>query len=84
MGLSFCFTQIVVYYCSTYYMGPGEELGTCTQGAPVFPGSSRLGMNLKLQGGWCKTEPPAHRDLETTVTDVMTQGNSSRNMTSIF
>jgi hypothetical protein len=38
--------------------GTREEPGTLTQGAPVFPGSSRLGMNPKLQGGWCKTQPP--------------------------
>ena len=36
--------------------------GTSTQGAPVFPASSRLGIEPKtpaLQGGWRKTEPPA-------------------------
>ncbi len=38
--------------------GTREEPGTFTQGAPVFPGSSRLGIEPKLQGGWCKTQPP--------------------------
>jgi len=40
---------VCVYYCSTYYKavregggGTREDPGTLTQGAPVFPGSSRL------------------------------------------
>jgi hypothetical protein len=39
-------------------LGHVEEPGTLTQGAPVFPGSSRLRIEPKLKGGWCKTEPP--------------------------
>ena len=37
--------------------GTREDPGTLKQGAPVFPGSSRLGIEPK-QGGWCKTQPP--------------------------
>ena len=36
--------------------GTREEPGTLTQGAPVFPGSSRLGIEPKTPGGWCKTQ----------------------------
>ena len=45
-----------------FAMGEGIVEDVCyeTQGASVFPGSSRLGIEPKLQGGWCKTEPPAH------------------------
>jgi hypothetical protein len=39
-----------------------EEPGTLTQGAPVFPGWLLVPLvwesNPKLQGGWCKTQPP--------------------------
>jgi hypothetical protein len=42
-------------------LGPVEEPGTLSQGAPVFPGSFRLGIEPKTLGGWCKTEPPAHQ-----------------------
>jgi hypothetical protein len=31
-------------------VGPVEEPGTLTQGAPVFPGSSRLGIEPKTPG----------------------------------
>ena len=33
--------------------GTGEEPGTLTQGAPVFPGSSRLGIEPKTPGCVC-------------------------------
>ena len=33
-----------------------EEPGTLTQGAPVFPGSSRLGIEPKTQG-WLVQDP---------------------------
>ena len=41
--------------------GTREEPGTLTQGVALF--SSRLGIEPKTPplGGWCKTQPPAHR-----------------------
>ena len=53
-----------VYYCRTYYKavrgggrsGTREEPGTLTQGAPVFPGSSRLGIEPKTPG-WLVQDP---------------------------
>jgi hypothetical protein len=54
---------------SRWTLGPVEEPCTLTQGAPVFPGSSRLGIEPKTLpatlAGWLvplKTEPPAHRE----------------------
>ena len=46
----------VFYYCRTYYNGTREEPGTLTQGAPVFPGSSRLGIEPKTPG-WLVQDP---------------------------
>jgi hypothetical protein len=37
-------------------VGTREELGTLTQGAPVFPGSSRLGIEPKTPG-WLVQDP---------------------------
>ena len=59
--------RIVFYYCRTYYKavrvggeesggGTREEPGTLTQGAPVFPGSSRLGIEPKTPG-WLEQDP---------------------------
>ena len=63
--MSVCFITVVrvcVYYCRTYYKavrgggggecGTREEPGTLTQGAPVFPSSSRLGIEPKTLSGW--------------------------------
>jgi len=54
---------VCVYYCRTYYKavrgggdGTLEEPGTITQGAPVFPGSSRLGIEPKTPG-WLVQDP---------------------------
>ena len=51
---------VCVYYCRTYYKavrgGTREEPGTLTQGAPVFPGSSRLGIEPKTPG-WLVQDP---------------------------
>jgi hypothetical protein len=47
--------------------GPGlsgtrEEPGTLTQGGALFSLISLVWeSNPKLQGGWCKTQPPANR-----------------------
>ena len=58
----------VLYDCRTYYKavrvggggewrtGTREEPGTLTQGAPVFPGSSRLGIEPKTPG-WLVQDP---------------------------
>ena len=57
----------VFYYFRTYYKavrvggeesggGTREEPGTLTQGAPVFPGSSRLGIEPKTPG-WLVQDP---------------------------
>jgi len=57
----------VFYYCRTYYkavrVGTREEPGTLTQGAPVFPGSSRLGIEPKTPGWLVQAQPPAHRGI---------------------
>jgi hypothetical protein len=55
-----------VYYCSTYHkvvrVGTREEPGTFTQGGALFSLVPLVWeSNPKLQGGWCKTQPPAHR-----------------------
>ncbi len=43
----------------TCAIGTREEPGTLTQGAPVFPLVPLVWeSNPKLQGGWCKTQPP--------------------------
>jgi hypothetical protein len=54
---------VCVYYCRTYYKavcgggsGTREEPGTLTLGAPVFPGSSRLGIEPKTPG-WLVQDP---------------------------
>ena len=51
---------VCVYYCRTYdkavRCGTREEPGTSTQGAPVFPGSSRLGIEPKTPG-WLVQDP---------------------------
>jgi hypothetical protein len=47
-------TSVCVYYCSTY--GTREEPGTLIQGAPVFPGSSRWGIEPKTPG-WLVQDP---------------------------
>ncbi len=51
-------TCVCVYYCRTFYkaVGTREEPGTSTQGAPVFPGSSRLGIEPKTPG-WLVQDP---------------------------
>jgi hypothetical protein len=53
----------VFYYCRTYYKAvrvggecTREEPGTLTQGAPVFPGSSRLGIEPKTPE-WLVQDP---------------------------
>ena len=43
--------------------GTREEPGTLTQGAPVFPGSSRLGIEPKTPGWLVQAQPPAHRGI---------------------
>ncbi len=48
------FRCVCVYYCRTF--GTREEPGTLTQGAPVFPGSSRLGIEPKTPG-WLVQDP---------------------------
>jgi hypothetical protein len=58
----------VFYYCRTYYKavrvgGTREEPGTLIQGAPVFPGSSRLGIEPKTPGWLVQAQPPAHRGI---------------------
>ena len=49
---------------TTVGAGPGEKPGTLTQGGALF---SLVPLawesNPKLQGGWCKTQPPAHRGI---------------------
>ena len=63
--------NFVVHYCSTYYKvvcvggGTRKEPGTITQGSRVRLFSLVALVwesNPKLQGGWFKTEPPAHPD----------------------
>jgi hypothetical protein len=44
-------------------VGTLEEPGTLTQGAPVFPGSSRLGIEPKTPGWLVQAQPPAHRGI---------------------
>jgi hypothetical protein len=44
---------------SAHHAGTREEPGTLTQGAPVFLVPLVWESNPKLQGGWCKTQPPA-------------------------
>ena len=44
---------------SAHHAGTCEELGTLTQGAPVFPGSSRLGIEPKTPG--CLVQDPTTR-----------------------
>jgi hypothetical protein len=41
--------------------GTREEPGTLIQGAPVFPGSSHLGIEPKTPGWLVQAQPPAHR-----------------------
>ena len=41
--------------------GTREEPGTLTQGAPVFPGSSRLGIEPKTPGWLVQVQPPGQR-----------------------
>ena len=41
---------------SAHHAGTREEAGTLTQGAPVFPGSSRLGIEPKTPG-WLVQDP---------------------------
>jgi hypothetical protein len=43
--------------------GTREEPGTLIQGAPVFPGSSRLGIEPKTPGWLVQAQPPAHRGI---------------------
>jgi hypothetical protein len=43
--------------------GTLEEPGTLIQGAPVFPGSSRLGIEPKTPGWLVQAQPPAHRGI---------------------
>jgi hypothetical protein len=43
--------------------GTLEEPGTLTHGAPVFPGSSRLGIEPKTPGWLVQAQPPAHRGI---------------------
>ena len=48
--------------------GTREEPGTLTQGAPVFPGSSRLGIEPKTPGWLVQAcdptlQPPDHRGI---------------------
>jgi len=66
---SYRVNNVCVYYCSTYYKavregaGTREEPVTLTQGqvAPCFFLVPLVWeSNPKLQGGWCKTQPPAH------------------------
>jgi hypothetical protein len=41
-----------------------KEPGTLYRVLVLFsPGSSRWESNPKLQGGWCKTQPPTHRGI---------------------
>jgi hypothetical protein len=47
-------------------LGPGtrEEPGTSTQGGALFSLVPLVWeSNPKLQSGWCKTQPPAHRGI---------------------
>jgi hypothetical protein len=44
-------------------VGTREEPGTLIQGAPVFPGSSRLGIEPKTPGWLVQAQPPAHRGI---------------------
>jgi hypothetical protein len=44
--------------------GTSEEPGTLTQGGALFSLVPLVWeSNPKLQGGWCKTQPPAHRGI---------------------
>ncbi len=44
--------------------GTREEPGTLTQGGALFSLVPLVWeSNPKLQGGWCKTQPPAHRGI---------------------
>jgi hypothetical protein len=46
--------------------GTREEPGTLTQGGALFSLVPLVWeSNPKLQGGWCKTQPPAHRGIST-------------------
>ena len=42
--------------------GTLEEPGTLTQGAPVFPGSSRLGIEPKTPGWLVQVQDPFHTE----------------------
>jgi hypothetical protein len=58
----------VYYYVRTYYKavrGTREEPSTLTQGAPFSLPVVPLvwESNPKLQGGWCKTQPPDHQGI---------------------
>jgi hypothetical protein len=45
-------------------IGTREEPGTLTQGGALFSLVPLVWeSNPKLQGGWCKTQPPAHREI---------------------
>jgi hypothetical protein len=44
--------------------GTGEEPGTFRQGGALFSLVPLVWeSNPNLQGGWCKTQPPAHRGI---------------------
>ena len=51
--------------------GTREEPGTSTQGAPVFPGSSRLGIEPKTPGTGARPNPQPIGDLEPTQDQVL-------------
>jgi len=59
---------VVVMYYSTFYKtvregGTREESGTLTQDAPVFPGSSRLGIEPKTPGYFYTDNNHAEQDV---------------------
>ena len=58
MGWGLCDRLCPVLVCRVRYGlgGTREEPGTLTQGAPVFPGSSRLGIEPKTPG-WLVQDP---------------------------
>jgi len=54
---------VCVFITAGPITGTREEPGTLTQGAPVFPGSSRLGIEPKTPGWLVQAQPPAHRGI---------------------
>jgi len=54
--------QDLLQSCSRGGDGTREEPGTFTQGAPVFPGSSRLGIEPKTPG-WQLVQDPTTRPI---------------------